>query len=151
MQERLYKERIECVERFWEQLDNVFGILRRELNMVGLPTNHDSASARFDYEGRSYGLIEGRYGWWLTRLDPRDDDDDRELPRTDFYAHYHNGVQNNQDNLLLALVELAAQPDTPARPVRQNTPTPRFCTDSEAVLLDALRSFLREEIPDDRT
>ncbi len=143
------ERRQEIMAQFRSTLKEVFGPLVEMLDMaVQTGEYSDSAHAMFGYESRLYRLSQGRNNWYLSRRDHRLSDDDWELPHTEIYAHYHNGLEANQDAFLLALAELAERPETPAKPQLQLNPTlePRICNEFESALLDALRQFLQSEI-----
>src|SRR5262245_2445028 len=110
----------------------------------------DRAWAIFTYQDKRYSLRSRRdeYGreWFLTRLDPRETDDHRQLP-SDRFMQSSRDQQGNLDKLLLALVELAAQPETSSlSAIEYSSIAPRVMNEYEANLLDALRVFLQSEL-----
>lgn len=96
------------------------------------------------YDDRPYHLSGGQYCWHLTRMDERDEDDERELPSTEVYASYRNDLTANQDALLLALIDLSKRPDTPVRKLIEHKPAPEPTLEER--LVSALREFIRVEI-----
>lgn len=136
----------ERIEELRENLIRLFGDLVAMLGITFEPVRHDSAIACFAYEGHAYHLSSGRHCWHLTRMDERDEDDERDLPGAEVYASYRNDAAANQDALLLALVDLAAKPVLPPLPPMsgRSTSTPPEPTLEER-LLSVLREFIRSE------
>lgn len=149
LEQQKLKRRQEAMEAFRERLNDMFGSLVSMLDM-GVQTGEylDSAYAMFGYESRLYRLSMGRDFWYLTRRDTRLEDDDRELPSADFSANYHNDMTANQDAFLLALADLAQQPDAPFKSTRQidPTPTPRVMDEFEERMIDALRQWMQSAL-----
>lgn len=140
------ERRQEALDHFRGRLNDFFGELSAMFDMsVRSGQYDDTEHACFTYQERPYRLGYGRNYWYLTRLEERAEGDDRELPHTEVYASYHNSVRDNQDNFLLALVELSECPDTPRRPavVAYETPEPTI----EERLVEVLRDFIRAEVP----
>lgn len=89
-------------------LTSRFGDLVSMLDMT-IEVDEYSTAAVFDYQDHTYRLV-GRDNWYLSRVEPRDEDDDRPLPATNFVST-HNGVAASQRDFLLALSDLSEQPD----------------------------------------
>jgi hypothetical protein len=134
------------IQRFHAKIEDLFGA--DFLRMFGVfdfdCTEHGSPFVRFSYRDRVYSLRGGRYGMALTRMDPREDSDVRELPRIEFNAHSQEEHAVNRDNLFCALSDLSEQPDTPYRPRRivETEPEPS----AEERLIEALREIIRTHL-----
>jgi len=140
--DRERRQRESC-KHFRERLAEFFGDIPAMLDMVVETSDHGSLSALFRHEGRGYSLREGRDIWWLTRLDARDEDDDRELPRDEFWASFRDSLQERQDRFLLSLSDLSKQPDTPIKQPTKHEPEPEPTLEERLVLV--LREFIHAE------
>lgn len=148
---RKEQDALNAAERLHDDFCRVFGEdLSALLNASADCEIDSSAHIRFAYQGRDYSLrvssYEGVAEWYLTRLDPRADDDERRRPSVSF-TEYRRDEQHNRDALLLALSDLDQEPNVPW-PVRDATPepAPRVMNEFEANLLDALRQYLQSEL-----
>lgn len=140
------ERRAEELSRWMDHCEEIFGAdLLGKLGMLFGGTDY-STVARFCWHDKQYSLSEGRSSWYLVRKDPRDEDDDREQPNIECYAHFQNGQDNNGDSLLCALSDLAAKPDTAMRPSQRSYP-PHEPSAAER-LTDALRALIRNELSD---
>jgi hypothetical protein len=142
---RRKQEQQEGLANFRSHLNELFGELPALFDMTVECNGYDSFIVSFSYQGRPYRMSEGRNAWYLRRIEKRDQDDERELPNLDFYAHYHNGERDNQDNFLLALIELSERPDTPRRAATKETKAPEPTLEER--LVETLREFIRTEAP----
>lgn len=148
IQKQREERRQDTMAQFRADLNDLFGPLVDMLDMaIQTGEYDDSAYAMFGYESRLYRLSRGRYNWYLVRRDTRLEDDDRELPSSEVYASYHNGLQSNQDALLLALAGLADQPEAPPPPARKDEPIPpveligKFLSDVSAEVARATSKY----------
>jgi hypothetical protein len=108
-----------------------------------------SARITFNHGAYSYSLRhifnEYSFYWQLTRLDPRDDDDERRLPSVSI-SETRGEIATNIDAFVLALDDLDSEPETPRRACQlASTPPPPTV---EQRLISALREIVQQEIYD---
>lgn len=151
-----YRERKEQdarnnADRLQEDFIHTFGTeLFTLLDAESVASVEDGPRICFAYQGRDYSLRstswEGMTSWYLTRLDPRAEDDERGRPTADF-TERRRDPQANRDALVLALYEIdqAENVPWPVRPI-EPAPAPRIMDEYEERMIDALREWMQSAI-----